>query len=640
MIVVLPCISFIVLFLLLLSEEIQGTSESLGWRGAFLKACILWGAFIALSSEILGILHALTFVAVTILWGLYLVVLFYLGWRSRSFHQAWGWVKGKLHQQIDVIDVLLVGLLASVILFLLSIAWKAIPSNTDSLLYHMSRVMHWMQNQDLAHYSTQYDQQLWLPPLAEYIFLHLRILAGNDQIVNIVQWFSMVASLIGVTLVSKLLGAGKREQMLAGFFVLSIPIGILQSTSTQNDYVVTLWLVCTATFVVLNTKNELKLKDSIFLMIAVGLGILTKPVYYLYATPFLIWYFIPKLNIRRIGKFLKEGLALTGVVLLLNVGFWTRNLITYGLLLGHAESYGRWLDFGSDPRLWLTSILKHSSLNFVSTIPKSNDFLIAFVRRIHEIMHVDLGEFILIPGWNHEDLAGNPLHALLVFFTLIILVVLFHRDRIKLTTKYAVSVLGGFILFSIIMVYYPYYIRFHLPFFVLWGSVFAVAMTQIQLGKWTRLVAIMLVISSIPWLLLNSTRSAIAKRPYTRMGGSIFLETTEAILFVNWHNLRQPYTDAAQVIRDLECTDVGLMIDSHDIEYPFWRLLDAPESGIRIEAVGNYPNLERYKDPTFSPCVVICSLCGDKEEILGLNRYLDLGEGFALFVQSEYKNKE
>jgi hypothetical protein len=542
-------------------------------------------------------------------------------------------MKTRVKQPHDRTDMFLAGTLMAVLLFLLCIALKALPSNTDSLFYRMSRVMHWMQNKDLAHYATQYQVQLRFPPLAEFFMLHLRILAENDQYVNVVQWCGMVASLVGVTLIARLLGAGTREQYLAGFFVVSIPVGILQSTSTQNDYVVTFWLVCTALFVILSKENQLKRGNKVYLMLSAALGILTKHIYVFYALPLLLWYFLPGLSRRRFGSTLKDGFAFASITILFNAGWWLRNLVTYGSLIGSVDAFGKWVHVSLDPRVWTSSVLRHTLLNFVSTIPKFNNAITGFVELCHEILRIELHDYVLIPGWNHEDLAGNPLHTLLVLFTLILIGLLYRKTASKITLKFAAVLLLGFFLVSTLFTVSPYYIRFQLPFLVLWGSIFALVATHLKLGKWTRYTALLLLVSSIPWLLFNSTRSVLAVKPYTRMGGSIFHETTEAILFANWHHLIDPYKEAAEIIVDQECKQVGLRIDSHDIEYPFWRLIEAPESGIRIDAVDQYPYLERYFDPSYQPCVLICSLCGDREEILGLHRYRDLGEGFVIFLK-------
>lgn len=169
------------------------------------------------------------------------------------------------------------------------IAIIAPPNTWDSMTYHMPRVMHWIQNKTVAHYPTAIQRQLYYAPWAEFAIAHLQILSDGDRFANMVQWFSMVGSLVAVSLIARELGADKKGQLFAALFVVSIPMGILQSSSTQNDYVVSFWLVCFVYYglIILKTPNYW-LASAIGA--SLGLAIMTKPIAYLYATPFLLWF--------------------------------------------------------------------------------------------------------------------------------------------------------------------------------------------------------------------------------------------------------------------------------------------------------------------------------------------------------------
>ena len=125
------------------------------------------------------------------------------------------------------------------------------------MTYHMSRVAHWIQNQSVAHYPTNIPRQLELAPWAEFTVTHFQLLTGGDRLANSVQWFSMAGSLLGVSLIAQQLGAGVVGQVLAVVFAATIPMGILQGSSTQNDYVVTFWLICVAYYTLSVIKQEL-----------------------------------------------------------------------------------------------------------------------------------------------------------------------------------------------------------------------------------------------------------------------------------------------------------------------------------------------------------------------------------------------
>ena len=101
----------------------------------------------------------------------------------------------------------------------------------------MAQVRHWIQQQSVAHYPTHITRQLFSNPWAEFTIAHLFLLTGTDRLANSVQWFSMVGSLIAVSLIAARLGADKRGEVLAAVVAATIPMGILQASSTQNDYV-------------------------------------------------------------------------------------------------------------------------------------------------------------------------------------------------------------------------------------------------------------------------------------------------------------------------------------------------------------------------------------------------------------------
>jgi 4-amino-4-deoxy-L-arabinose transferase-like glycosyltransferase len=79
---------------------------------------------------------------------------------------------------------------------------------------------------------------------AEYVTLHRQLLSGGDRLANLPQWFASMGSLFVVSLIAARLGATARGQALAALFCATLPMGILQSTSTQNDFVVAYWLAC------------------------------------------------------------------------------------------------------------------------------------------------------------------------------------------------------------------------------------------------------------------------------------------------------------------------------------------------------------------------------------------------------------
>jgi hypothetical protein len=288
---------------------------------------------------------------------------------------------------------------------------------------------------------------------------------------------------------------------------------------------------------------------------------------------------------------------------------------------------------------WISSLTKQIALNFMSTIPKINVRVLSVVESIHRFMGVDSGDFNPIIAWNHEDLAANPLHVIVGVFTIPLLFVL--RDpRSNPPRHYGLIVLSSLLVFLIVIAYNPYIVRLQLSFFVLWGPVLGALAYLVDLRKWTYVAATLLFLSCLPWLILNRSRPVTGYFPHTMVGESVFRESREAILFANWTQLRDSYVSVTDAVRSSNCRNVGLRIDSHDIEYPFWWLLEAPQSGIRIEAVDTPRHLDRYLGPDFKPCAIICTACGSKDRVYGLARQTQFNDRVVLYLNESFIPEE
>jgi hypothetical protein len=155
----------------------------------------------------------------------------------------------------------------------------------------------------------------------------------------------MVGSLVVVSGIVSLLRGNRLAQILAVAYSVSIPMGVLQATSTQNDYVAGFWAVCLAYLVVLSMRRSLTGWELAALAASVGLGALTKGTSFVYSPPLVVWFLGHELLARGWRKAMTAALAIAAVAVALNLGFWTRNIQVYGGPYGTAE----WLQ----GRLWI-----------------------------------------------------------------------------------------------------------------------------------------------------------------------------------------------------------------------------------------------------------------------------------------------
>src|SRR3972149_5387791 len=180
----IPVLALAAAFTLLWGGSLVGSSRTTDWRPAFLRATILTGGLALLFGEGLILFRAIDRWPLALCWGLSAVVLAWAAWR-----------RGVL---------------------------KAVASHLRRTSLGMSWP-DWGLARTLAPSPTTCAHQLLKPIWAELAILNLRVLWGSDQVAGLVQWFSMVGSLVGVSWIASLMGARRRGQLLASLFALSIP---------------------------------------------------------------------------------------------------------------------------------------------------------------------------------------------------------------------------------------------------------------------------------------------------------------------------------------------------------------------------------------------------------------------------------
>ncbi len=630
-ILLLP-LTFLIIYVTLLGGE---GSDTEAWRRAFVKTALVCGALVTASTEVLSVWHAVTGSGLILFWSLALLVAGVACWRTGAAAKARRWLRARVWQQSPAEAALLAGL--GVVLLLTGlVAWVSPPNTTDSHLYHMSRVMHWAQDASLRHYPTSYEVQLWFPPWAETAILTLRLLWGNDQVAAFVQWGSYAGCLILAAGIAGLLGAGRRGRALAMAFGASIPMAVLQATSTQNDLVVSFWLLCLGYLILKEDAQSGGGTRPLWIGVAIGLGILTKGTAYMYFAPMGAWYALSGWRRNGLGGVLRRALLLALAVVTLNLGHWSRNLGTYHSALGVTDGNGGLVSL---PPLagWALNAIAHVLTHFASP----GEVLTARVTEVVQWLSGQVGYripgFHLTWAWNHEDLAGSPIHLVAIGLGLIALLVRRRRRHSPGLVIYAASGMIGLGFLAVLVTWNPYVVRLHLPFLLAMAPVVGVSFESWLRPGLVSLLSAAFMAFSLPWVLLNQTRPVISLRPRTAIV-SVFRAEKVDILFANWLRQRDDFVAATAMVRDTGCTQIGLRIDSHDLEYPYWWLLGAPQDGMRLEHVDPYPHLERYISPDFRPCAILCTTCGGRTQLHGLEIAGEFGE-IAVFAGGRFERE-
>lgn len=605
------------------------------WRKTILSIAIILGILLVIITEFLSWLRLLYFFPVMSFWillnfGLILVYLqkiankpvfnFYLS--TQLFSKA-----------LSPFLLLLVLGIVSTTLIVGLIGLVAPPNTWDSMTYHMSRVVHWIQNGSVAHYPTYNLPQLFHPPFAEFAIMHLQILSGGDRFANMVQWFSMISSIIGVSLIAKELNASIRGQVFAAVFCATIPMGILQASSTQNDYVVSFWLVCLAYYIllVIKTKNQPDLL--FFIGASLGLALLTKSSGYLYAFPFMVWFGLVQIR-RWHWQSWQPILLTTTIAILLNLNHYLRNLDLFGSVIGTPENFSveYKIEVISLPT-FLSNLFRNLALhldivrnlglqNFITPITGiANKLLLMF----HSAIGVNMYDpritaaYSGVPGLSFdENIAGNPLHFFVILGLLFYCLLQKKLRKNNLLLIYFLTIISGFLLLCLLLKIQSYQSRHHLSAFLLFSAVVGVSLSQIPLRKVANSLAILLIVASLPWVFQNKFRPIAAE-------ANIFNLSRIEQYFINRPQLQEPYVQAANFVLSTGCQHVGLSlgkgisVGNEYWEYPFWVLFHQQTKNIRLENVEpqnvSLPLAQNYPHNNFTPCAIVAVRTGNEEPI-------------------------
>lgn len=562
------------------------------FRESFLISAIVNGLFVSFSTEMLSLFDAVAYKPIVAFWSTLLIILL-----VRRFRE-----KGEMKcpaTELTAFQKILFALLACIIGIAGITAIVAAPNNFDSLTYHLPRMLHWIQNGSVEHYPTHIDRQLALAPFSEYVIMHLQILSGSDRFANCVQWFSMFGSAVAVSLIARALQGSINSQLVAAVLAVSVPMGLLQATSTQNDYVVTFWLACLVYFII-KTKASPAPKHAIMVGVSLALAIFTKGTAYLVALPFMLVY-LWSLVAQGVRPAARNLLIVFSMILLVNGGHYGRNFRIYG----NPISAGTGNDIVCtkfDMASLASGVTKNIATQLACSLPGVNASLYALSNFVHRVIGVDTtdpaltvdGGFAILPARVHEDFAPNPLHmALLLVGTLTLI---WRRKKYPLDTKlFAATAMLAFVVVSVAIKWNPFISRYFLPVFIISAPCISLLYDGTKLRTVVNSGAIALLVMSIIILGKNEMRPLIGPH-------SIFVTSRIDQYFMVNPQAKPYFMATANMIKGQPITNVGIQDrDGNMWEYLLWVLLQGGPVTYRIEHVGVMNNSGRIMLKDFAP---------------------------------------
>ncbi|UCF60776.1 MAG: hypothetical protein JSV37_13615 [Anaerolineaceae bacterium] len=631
MLIIFPVLAFVGIFLSLGNLDSENGSER-----AFFRASILWGTYLILMTEGLSLLEGITPWGLTLGWLLPLLVtggffVFRVKAKLPIVFPKVHFPKGRWDRLLMLAVLVVIGLTAL-------LAWLSPPQTWDSLTYHMARVAHWAQQRAVRHYVTGIGYQNSMPPGSEIAMLHVYVLFGGDRLTTFVQWFAMLGCLVGVFFIARRLGVGPAGRMIAVIFVATLPMGIVQASSTVSDYVVAFWMVCVAYESVMILKGKITLRSVVYVSLAAGVGLVTKPTAVAYVLPFAFLVAIIVFRQIPIIRSLRYIAVSFILVLMLNAGYLLRNTALYGNPIASEKRISVLVNETMSAQVVLSNSLRNMTLHAGTPSPYINKAIYLVVAQVHELIGLDVDDPRITAITNYkvskpttnEDKTSNPLHALLIL--IVFFVLLIRRKEIEpevIVLSLVVTV--TFPTFSSLIKWMVFNTRLHLPFFVLYAPIVGYSLDRFLKPSGVRTLAAILLFASWPWLMSIHSRPLITNSK--SFVDSVLVTPREDLYFANGWHLREPYLEMAEVIKESGCSSIGILLPGNGAEYPLWALLGAPRNAPRIEWI-DAGITSKYTDPDFVPCAVICQVCSEDETYFNElpRRYKHHATKFQLFL--------
>lgn len=413
------------------------------------------------------------------------------------------------------------GIIVFAILALISIVYArlTVPNNGDSMGYHLSRVIHWINNKSVEYYPVMDIRQLVSPVLDEYFLLHIMLLSGDDKYVNLLQSVSYVISAIYIFKISKMLGCRTEISFIGSILFMTVPITFAESVTTQNDLFATmvLWLFIYKCLCVLQKEdlsfNKKNAFDIVSLGLFFGIGYLAKTsvcIPMLYFSVCLIIYLLAKkrISVKQGSSYTILAAASCLIVILETIIRWKY----YGSIDKHAVT-GSVLVGTVNPAKLLVNLYKNMAILLVMPVFHTG-FLERFGKMLAQLLHIDMNAREISFGKNdfslgfsfHHDIASAYFITILGILIFLYFLAVNKNNRKKRNLPTIIFL--GFLTIPIFLRWQPWGTRLMLPCVSLLSVLCALGIEDLcqksaALVLLPKIVCAVCVVSFLPQVLLG-----------------------------------------------------------------------------------------------------------------------------------------
>jgi hypothetical protein len=599
-----------------------------GWRDSFLFATIPWALFVTLATEGLSIFYLITRPGMIITWLCFAGVCLYWMTRARRGERQSENDNEESSEPLDLSEkIRLCGIIAIVVFTGLT-ALVSAPNNWDAMEYHMPRLVEWISNHGVQLYPTIDRQQLSMPPFSEYTMLHLDLLYGSDRLVNLVQWFASVGCIVGVSLVTRLLGGDRRAQIFAAALAATVPAGILGASNVKNDYVLSYWIVL-AVYLLLRWRTHQTWPDTLAIAATLSLAIFTKGTAYAFL-PLLVLACVATWDWPSVRRILFRLPVIALLLICINAPVWVRNYSFSGSIFGLPYFDGAGQNsarmFGNS-HITLTrsiaNLLRGVGLNMAVPSLRVNAFTTHVLSSCIRLLGVDpndpsqivIGQsglfrpFAVTFASRSEAMTGNTLHFLLFVAALLVCFFAFRKMN-RAVVWLGAGLVGAFFLYSALLRWSPFNARYQLPLFTLSAVVVALAFSRVLPKVAVTCLTVVLLVCAIPPTLANQARPLVTA---SGLKGSILVTPRDDTYFFDQHQvLADSFIAAAKATSSTSCKSIGVDAKLLHYEYPFFALITEYGGTVKISYVGvNNPTASFKPKLAEAPCRIVCLGCAE-----------------------------
>jgi hypothetical protein len=514
------------------------------------------------------------------------------------------------------------------------------PSNWDSMTYHLPKAMHWLSQGSLAHYPTYSVRQIVLNPAHEILMAHGIGLGGSDRYAGVLNTVAFFIAMLAAAGVVRRVGGGALAQCFAVVFMATVPMGILQASTTQNDLLLGTYLI-SVLLGMLMVRQSRSLLSEITMWCAIGLAILTKGLSLLWVPSIALVAFPYRRFLSSVRGVAACALGVV-LVLILNLGYFSRNYESFGNFLGPKDGPFKMSDFsvqGKSSRVFLSNVARTVALHSNTPIYDSAPWINEQVSRLHGALGVDLSDpnttlpgttfGMLDPKRIHEDLAGNGGHlalSVLVLVAVVTLAVLKRRGWFESSLAILATFIG-FLLLCFMVRWQPWASRLQLPLFMLAVPSCAALVARPLRGALGLACVVILVYAAWPYWFRNELRPLVGE-------SSIISGEDLAERFYPQPFLYPEFKKIAKRIRKSGCYKIGTVRQEDDWEqglYAFFGLKLSVVSCDVPKEYGRYLWLEQRREVDQIPCAIVwfggnapnqVTACGREYHLVGKPGYL------------------